>query len=337
MFEHSRGQELAANKINWIRILQGWAMLWVVIGHAPLLSIDDFSQPSYVFRLYDIAYSFHMPLFIFISGYLFRMTRIERPMPYRKMMIDKLQRLGIPFVVFTILAMAVKSFFPADMARPTTFSVKTFVNAVLFPGDGPLGELWFVATLMWYFAMRPLWKVEGWGRYIVISVSALLFFLPDLPIRNFLCYRSVLHYAIFFCLGAIVRAEKISSRMFRRYMLVMAIASLVGSQFIGGGIFSLLEMIVPVIGIIASIIIARIADKYMPQILSSFRDYSYQIYLMGIFAQIAVKMLYKHDFIPYYLPGYVLCIFAGVYLPVLVSIVIRKLNNKYLKLCIGLK
>lgn len=48
-------------KINWLLILQGWAMLWVVIGHSPI-SLDN--MPSYVRILYDFAYSFHMPLFI---------------------------------------------------------------------------------------------------------------------------------------------------------------------------------------------------------------------------------------------------------------------------------
>ena len=52
-------------KINWILILQAWAMLWVVVGHAPLLSVDMI-QPGYVEILYRIAYSFHMPLFIFV-------------------------------------------------------------------------------------------------------------------------------------------------------------------------------------------------------------------------------------------------------------------------------
>ena len=40
-------------------------MLWVVVGHAPLLSVDMI-QPGYVEILYRIAYSFHMPLFIFV-------------------------------------------------------------------------------------------------------------------------------------------------------------------------------------------------------------------------------------------------------------------------------
>ncbi len=324
-------------KINWILILQGWTILWVVIGHAPLLPIQEMSQPDYAFRLYDIAYSFHMPLFIFISGYLFRITRIERPMPYRQMILEKLQRLGIPFIVFTVIAMAVKSIFAADMVRPATFSATEFVNAVLFPGDGPLSELWFVATLMWYFAMRPIWCIKGAGKYIAITVSTLFFFLPELPGKDFLCYKQVLHYSIFFYAGIIAGAVSIRDKSLWFGILTMASSALACSLIVGGGVSMFLEIIIPTVGIAASIIIATIADKYIPQILSSFRDYSYQIYLMGIFVQIAIKMIYTHGIITHYGIGYIMCITAGLYIPVLASIVIKKMNTKYLRFCIGLK
>lgn len=57
-------------KITWLLILQGWAMLWVVIGHAgPANHIEEF--PHFAQILWNFAYSFHMALFIFISGFLF--------------------------------------------------------------------------------------------------------------------------------------------------------------------------------------------------------------------------------------------------------------------------
>ena len=62
-------------KINWLLILQGWAMLWVVIGHASLGKVGE--GPEWENALFRFAYSFHMPLFIFVSGYLFNMTRLS--------------------------------------------------------------------------------------------------------------------------------------------------------------------------------------------------------------------------------------------------------------------
>lgn len=62
-------------KINWLLILQGWTMLWVVIGHAILEETG--SNPAFAEWLYSFAYSFHMPLFMLISGWLFYYTRLS--------------------------------------------------------------------------------------------------------------------------------------------------------------------------------------------------------------------------------------------------------------------
>lgn len=70
-------------KYSWLLLLQGWTMLWVVIGHAGLRLLSEKSQLDCFFYsiselLFKIAYSFHMPLFIMISGYLFFLTRIKK-------------------------------------------------------------------------------------------------------------------------------------------------------------------------------------------------------------------------------------------------------------------
>lgn len=81
---------MASKKLTWLLILQAWTMLWVVIGHAPLSapaseSMLDNSVHSLAQVLFVFAYSFHMPLFIMISGYLFYRTRIARGWNYLEM------------------------------------------------------------------------------------------------------------------------------------------------------------------------------------------------------------------------------------------------------------
>ena len=66
---------MGKKKINWLLILQGWAMLWVVIGHAFIGQTGE--RPEYVDVLFDFAYSFHMPLFMLVSGWLFYQTRLK--------------------------------------------------------------------------------------------------------------------------------------------------------------------------------------------------------------------------------------------------------------------
>ena len=56
-------------------MLQGWTMLWVVIGHSFLG--EHTKGPEWENLLGTIAYSFHMPLFMLISGWLFYYTRLK--------------------------------------------------------------------------------------------------------------------------------------------------------------------------------------------------------------------------------------------------------------------
>lgn len=97
---------------------------------------------------------------------------------------------------------------------------------------------------------------------------------------------------------------------------------------------------VPMLGTIGCIAIsfgiAFLLDRYLPFSFRGFRNYTYQIYLMGIFAQIFVKILFRHISMPYFV-GWSLCIAVGLYVPVLVSRIIEKINWKPLLLCAGLK
>ena len=67
------------DRINWLLILQGWAMLWVVIGHSTVGTPGE--GPGWENTLYHFAYSFHMPLFMLVSGWLFYMTRLADKNP----------------------------------------------------------------------------------------------------------------------------------------------------------------------------------------------------------------------------------------------------------------
>ena len=66
-------------KINWLLILQAWAMLWVVIGHAFLRKHGE--GPEWETMLGNFAYSFHMLLFMLVSGWLFYLTRLNTGSP----------------------------------------------------------------------------------------------------------------------------------------------------------------------------------------------------------------------------------------------------------------
>ena len=324
-------------KINWVLILQAWAMLWVVIGHAPLLPVAE-QQPLYVDILYRFAYSFHMPLFILVSGYLFYMTRIERPMQYGRMIFDKLKRLGIPYLFFTIVAMVLKKFFGEHMARPSTIGFEELVQSIMYPGEGPLSELWFVVVIFWMFILRPIWTFSFKHKYLpllyILLLTILHLYANSIEDIELLSISSVMKNAIFFYLGLLTRKLNFINEDFKTKYLFSAFAI-----FCCLYVFAYrneITLLPALFGIGLSISLALLLNRYVPKTFSSFRNYTYQIYLMAIFIQIFIKILYKQNIIPSYLVSYILCILMGLYIPVIISIIAKKINFKPINLCLGL-
>ena len=322
-------------KINWLLILQGWAMLWVVIGHSFLGVAGE--GPEWENALYHIAYSFHMPLFMLVSGWLFYLTRLaDKNTPrwtYWAIIKDKAVRLLLPGIVFSIIALALKVAFPGEMTRQVDLSLSGIAHSYLYPNDNPMRELWFIATLFWFFLLTPFWRwalERKWTMWTVMVALLVLHFVY--PSVELLCIGRVFSYAIWFYLGLVISKENLVDRFLVKQPWLVLI--------IGVGIYVCGRFTEPFVatvgGIVSSFGFALIADKFLPKLFFSFRDYTYQIFLMGIFAQIFVKIVYRHISMPY-VAGFVICLLAGLYMPVLVSKIIERINWKPLSLSVGLK
>lgn len=144
-------------KIDWLSVLQGFSMLLVVIGHVSLTNTPRDPSTPIATAIEYIIYSFHMPLFIFISGWLFYYTCLRKEKSYLDVVIAKLKRLGIPFFTFTLAATILKAAFPSLMHRPVT--TQELIDTFVFFRSNPLGEMWFVIVLFELMLMYPVYRL----------------------------------------------------------------------------------------------------------------------------------------------------------------------------------
>ena len=296
-------------KITWLSVLQGWAMLWVVIGHAALPELTAYTKESYICSnisntLMAWAYSFHMPLFIMISGYLFYLTRIKKPMGYKAMIIDKAKRFGIPYFTFITVAFVLKAVSTGKANRGVEMTWDYFLREFLFPFESALQEMWFIAAIFWFFLLSGAYKPMLKKRILLVIVLIMAIgknFIRATSITNFLATTII--SGIIFCASFSIHNE-----------LLTALTSC--CLFWG---------------------LANFAGRYCSQVFSSFREYTYQIFLLGIFVQTAIKIIYSHLAIPNtYIVFYILCVLVGIYIPVIISKLTKRTNNKILKLILGL-
>lgn len=333
-----KGEIMATKqKINWLLILQGWAMLWVVIGHAgPTSDLSEY--PQYALFLWQFAYSFHMRLFITISGFLFFLTRLDSDKwPYFKTLREKLERFGIPFLFFTLIALALKSFFTGEVDRATTFTIGEFLNAIIYPYNGPMREFWFLATIMWFFILYPVWKYALKSKWLsIILLVGLAVLVIKHPQTEFLAIKHVCSYAFYFFGGILCAVSYKANPDFINHRLFAPLTFFVGvCIYIVGRIYHI-PLMSPCGGILFSLSIALCLDKYLPRTFFSFRNYTYQIYLIGIFVQVLISIIRQKLNLPF-TPVYFLSMAVGLYVPVLVSKLLEWINWKPLLLCVGLK
>lgn len=82
-------------QIEWINILRGFAIFLIVFGHSIGYSKGLTGLSRYLS-------SFYVPLFFFISGYLFQENKEEKLIPFMK---RKTKRILIPYFVFALLSL----------------------------------------------------------------------------------------------------------------------------------------------------------------------------------------------------------------------------------------
>ena len=94
-------------RLEYIDALKGFAILLVVMGHVIPWCFESFrdipSMSPTPILLWEIIYSFHMPLFMFISGFLFGQSHFSSFKDYTVKMWKKTKMLLIPYIVCGIL------------------------------------------------------------------------------------------------------------------------------------------------------------------------------------------------------------------------------------------
>lgn len=124
-------------RINWVDTLKGIGILLMVIGHYPAF--------TYTGRALILIYSFHMPLFLFIGGYLFGEVTDHHIL--MKKIGKSVGTLVVPYFAFSVVSVFFR--WPADAQVATQYLYDVFYGVGTL--THPNLPLWF---LTFYFTGR---------------------------------------------------------------------------------------------------------------------------------------------------------------------------------------
>lgn len=136
--------------LDYLDIAKGITILLVVLGHSfpenVFTGTDTIDKIAQV--IYDFVYSFHMPVFFYISGWLFWKSWIN----HQPSTLDKkVMRLLIPYITFSIIYIPLRMFL-SGMAN------SSYGNQYwkIFFGVSPNGGVWYLYLLFIFFALTLL-------------------------------------------------------------------------------------------------------------------------------------------------------------------------------------
>lgn len=181
------------NRILYIDITKAIAIVLVVIGH-----YFPNDHPLWYGEMRSIIYGFHMPLFMFSSGFVYLATVREES--YQSFIWRKVKRLLIPYLVVSILIISIKHITQGHAFVENPVTAMSYVKIFYLPEAGYF--TWFVWALWWMYVIIPFFDSRK-KRLTLLLFAIILYFVPLQPPEIF-CLRQFKGMLLFFCLGYIV-------------------------------------------------------------------------------------------------------------------------------------
>lgn len=226
--------------------------------------------------------------------------------------------------------------FAGEMDRKVDMTAYGFILNYIDPYAGALREMWFVAVIFIYFLLYPLYTYILATRIttvISLFIAVAFYYIPVDSVTDIFAINRAVHLFIFFLSGIVIaRYNKIEVYLAKIPIIIGSLFLYIISYYIISGPFSALFASIAFWGIAVNI------DKSLTNnLFHTFRNYTYQIFLIGIFVQIGVQIFYrKFCFDGSYFVWWLMCILLGIYIPVILAKIARKYDIRPIKCALGL-
>ena len=206
------------NRIVWLDYGKAIAIYLVVLAHTALY------KPAEAF-----VYTFHMPFFFFMSGYLFSFEKYPSYMQFAK---KRFKQLIIPYIILNLLTYLLWFFIlrkVGDDANEAVGVLSPLMAALTVSPKAMVHDvpLWFLAAL---FLVENLYYLLYKNKRYSVVVTATLFLIVFLntkynPVRLPFCIDIAIVALLFYRLGCVLREK--GDKIFKPYLFALSALVLV--------------------------------------------------------------------------------------------------------------
>lgn len=317
-------KENDTNFLKFIAYLQIIGIILVVLGH----SLHEYPYDKYGNLLvYRMLYSFRMPLFIFVSGFLMlfttRITKKKRP-TIKGFISLKVQRLLLPFIVLTLVTFIPRTMMSGIADDAITLSIESLAKSLLYGNHMVIPYFWFLQAsfilLITTYAIITICEYYEIGHHYIyiglIIAASILLLIPCTPTK-LLSLDRVAELGIYFIAGTTYCRY---AKQIDKYIPWTSFPFLIFIAAIWGLLFFITENtpFMPVcsfFGIGMCICLAKMLEYNHITVLDHLIGANYIIFLLSwYFNVLSQQILHHYTNLPWWIYS-ILSLISGIYIP----------------------
>lgn len=319
-----------------IDIARAISIVLVVVYHY----VPD-NAPAWHRIFNDILLTIRMPLFLFISGYIYMYYNKKKN--YKLFIITKFKRLMIPYFVVSVIIITIKLLCGNDKS----VDLYSYIEMFYRPVAGYF--LWFIWVLFILFLIMPLFRSKT-SRLMLFLISLYMSFV-SIDVTDLFCIKQLKYYSMYFICGAVWCDYKdILSKLYKIpgviVLLLFVLFQFIYNKLNGETFFAsiIFKMLLPILGVAIIFYISNLlnGNSNIRKYIIEFSNKSYVIYLfhttfMGLIKMIIQKIPYlvNPDYVFGYSLGVFIVVLSGLIGPIYLYDILK--HNKVTRFLFGLK
>ncbi len=302
--------------------LKAYACFLVLFGHVLRgVRLSGVDIPEVLYIAENFIWSFHVQLFLFLNGYVYKITGGSFFKGTGKdFVLRKLLNLGVPYTAFSVMYIVINSFVSGANTRSELSDILSLFTE-------PTAQYWYLYALFFVFLAWTVLSHFTGNLQITLIFAAVGYILPLFGV-GFGCLESAVYAAIPFGLGTLADFDGVKRcKPFARYAVVICHAvsgyALSALGLIGNAVIKEAMML---FGIAASVLFVSEVTKLLAvgRSLDFLGMYSFQVFLLHTVFTAAARVALLRLGITSWVLHVAVGTACGILFPVLCARIARK-------------